>query len=97
MGRWSLVERDLRATELPRRVGTCRPERGRRCGGRTGRRSSYAAFMLQKPVLVALALALRPTDLPGDVTALVVATLGIVGPFAIAWRLVTRTPLRLAL
>jgi hypothetical protein len=52
--------------------------------------------MLQKPVLVALALALRPTDLPGDVTALVVATLGIVGSFAIAWRLVTRTPLRLA-
>ena len=57
-------------------------------------RSSYAAFMLQGPVLVALALALRPIDLPGDVKALVVATLGIVGSFALAWPLVRRMPLR---
>ncbi len=57
-------------------------------------RSSYAAFMLQGPVLVALALALRPADLPGDVKALVVATLGIVGSFALAWPIVTKTPLR---
>ncbi len=55
-------------------------------------RSSYAAFMLQGPVLVALALVLRPVGLPGDVKALLVATLGIVGSFALAWRLVTRTP-----
>jgi hypothetical protein len=53
---------------------------------------SYAAFMLQGPVLVALALALRPTDLPGDVKSLVVATLSIVDSFALSWRLVTRTP-----
>ena len=57
-------------------------------------RSSYAAFMLQGPVLFGLALALRPSHLPGDVKALVVATLGIVGSFALAWLLVTRTPLR---
>jgi len=57
-------------------------------------RSSYAAFMLQGPVLVALALALRPADLPGDLKALVVATLGIVGSFALAWPLVTWPPLR---
>ncbi|HEX9122275.1 MAG TPA: hypothetical protein VF984_02785, partial [Actinomycetota bacterium] len=57
-------------------------------------RSSYLAFMMQGPVLVALALALRPTHLPGDVKALVVASLGIVGSFALAWPLVTRTPLR---
>ena len=56
-------------------------------------RSSYAAFMVQGPVLVALALALRPADLPGDIKALVVATLGIVGSLALAWPLVTRTPL----
>jgi len=68
--------------------------------GRTGplrramARGSYAAFMLQGPVLVALALALRPVDLSGDVKALLVATLGIVGSFALAWPLVTRTPLR---
>jgi hypothetical protein len=57
-------------------------------------RSSYVAFMLQGPVLVGLALALRPTDLPGDVKALLVATLGIVGSFGLASQLVTRTPLR---
>ena len=57
-------------------------------------RCSYAAFMLQGPVLVALALALRPIDLSGDVKALVVAMLGIVGSFALAWPLVTRTRLR---
>jgi len=57
-------------------------------------RSSYLAFMLQGPVLVGLALALRPTDLTGDVKALVVAVLGIVGSFALARPLITRTPLR---
>lgn len=57
-------------------------------------RSSYLAFMLQGPVLVGTALALRPTDLAGDVKALLVATLGIAGSFALAWPIVTRTPLR---
>lgn len=57
-------------------------------------RSSYAAFMLQGPVLVALAVALRPIELPGDLKALLVATMGIVGSFAVAWPVVTRTPLR---
>jgi fucose 4-O-acetylase-like acetyltransferase len=57
-------------------------------------RSSYAAFMLQGPVLVALALLLRPIDLSGDVKALLVATLGIVGSFAAAWPIVTKTSLR---
>ena len=57
-------------------------------------RSSYAAFMLQGPVLIALALLLRPIDLSGDVKALLVATLGIVGSFAVAWPIVTRTSLR---
>ncbi len=61
---------------------------------RAAARSSYAAFMAQGPVLVALALMLRPTGLPGDVKALLVAGLGIVGSFALAWLLVTRTPLR---
>jgi hypothetical protein len=57
-------------------------------------RSSYLAFMLQGPVPVGIAIALRPIDLTGDVKALLVATLGIVGSFALAWPLVTRTPLR---
>jgi hypothetical protein len=54
-------------------------------------RSSYAAFMLQGPVLVALELALRPAPLPGDAKAFIVALLGIAGSFALAWPLVTRT------
>jgi peptidoglycan/LPS O-acetylase OafA/YrhL len=56
-------------------------------------RSSYAAFMLQGPVLVGLAVAFRPTGLPGDVKALLVAALGVVGSFALAWPLVRKTPL----
>ena len=56
-------------------------------------RSSYLAFMMQGPVLVALALALRPMDVSGDMKALVVATLGIVGSFGVSWPLVTRTRL----
>ena len=57
-------------------------------------RGSYAAFMLQGPVLVGLELAFRPAPLPGDVKAIVVAVLGIAVSFALAWPLVTRTPLR---
>ncbi|MBI5157587.1 MAG: acyltransferase [Acidimicrobiia bacterium] len=57
-------------------------------------RSSYAAFMLQGPVLVGLELLIRPVDLSGDLKALIVATLGIAVSFALAWQLVTRTPLR---
>jgi hypothetical protein len=56
-------------------------------------RGSYLAFMLQGPVLVALAVMLRPVDLTGDVKALLVATLGIAGSFALAWPLVTKTRL----
>lgn len=55
-------------------------------------RSSYAAFMLQGPVLIACELALRPAPLPGDAKAVIVAVLGIAGSFALAWPLVTRTP-----
>jgi peptidoglycan/LPS O-acetylase OafA/YrhL len=57
-------------------------------------RGSYAAFMLQGPVIVGLELAFRHAPLPGDVKALLVASLGIVVSFALAYPLVTRTPLR---
>ncbi|MGE5226906.1 MAG: acyltransferase family protein, partial [Planctomycetaceae bacterium] len=60
---------------------------------RAAARSSYLAFMLQGPVLVALALTLRPAGLSGDLKALIVAALGIVVSFALAWLLVTRTRL----
>jgi hypothetical protein len=57
-------------------------------------RGSYAAFMLQGPVIVGLELAFRPAPLPGDVKAVLVASLGIAVSFALAYPLVTKTPLR---
>ena len=55
-------------------------------------RSSYGAFMLQGPVLIALAIALRPLPLPAEVKALIVAAGGVAGSFALAWLLVSRVP-----
>ena len=55
-------------------------------------RSSYGAFMLQGPVLIALAIALRPLPLPAEVKALIVAAGGVVGSFALSWLLVSRVP-----
>jgi hypothetical protein len=49
---------------------------------------------VQGPVLIGLALALRPLGLPGDVKPVLVAGLGLAGSFAVARLLVTRTPLR---
>lgn len=60
-------------------------------------RGSYAAFMLQGPVIVGLELAFRPAPLPGDLKAVLVACLGIAVSFTLAYPLVTRTPLRRAL
>jgi len=57
-------------------------------------RSAYGAFVLQGPVLIALALALRPLALPAEVKALTVAAAGVGASFALAWLLVTRTRLR---
>jgi hypothetical protein len=50
--------------------------------------------MLQGPVIVGLELAFRHAPLAGDVKALLVASLGIALSFALAYPLVTRTPLR---
>jgi hypothetical protein len=61
---------------------------------RAAARASYAAFMLQGPVLVALAMALRPLNLSGDLKAFAVAAGGIVASFAVAHVLVTRTAMR---
>ena len=43
-------------------------------------RSAYGAFMLQGPVLLGLAIALRPLPLPAEIKALLVAGGGIVDP-----------------
>jgi hypothetical protein len=61
--------------------------------GRVLARSAYGAFLLQGPVLIGFALALRPFGLPGEVKALVLATTAVVTSFALAWPLVTRTGL----
>jgi hypothetical protein len=53
-------------------------------------RSAYAAFILQAPVLVALALALRHVPVAAELKALVVAGGSVAGSFALAWLLVSR-------
>lgn len=59
--------------------------------GRALGRSAYAAFIVQTPVLIGLALALRPVAAPAEAKALLVAAGGIAGSYALAWGL-TRIP-----
>lgn len=60
---------------------------------RAAARASFAAFVLQGPVLIALALALRPLPAPAEVKAPLVAAFGIAVCFALGHLLVTRTRL----
>jgi len=55
-------------------------------------RSAFAAFIVQTAVLLGLAAALRPLQLPAEVKALVVAAGGVTGSFALAWLLISRIP-----
>jgi hypothetical protein len=55
-------------------------------------RSAYGAFLMQSFVLVGIAVALRPLPVAAEVKALVVATGGIAGSFALAWLLISRVP-----
>ncbi|HET8643546.1 MAG TPA: acyltransferase [Pseudonocardiaceae bacterium] len=57
-------------------------------------RGAFAAFMLQAPVLLALAVAARPMAVPVEVKSFLVAGLGIVVSFWLGWLAVSRTPLR---
>lgn len=50
-------------------------------------RTAFGAFIMQTPVLLALAMALRPFALPAEVKALTVAVLGVVGSYGLAWLL----------
>ena len=54
-------------------------------------RSSFAAFILQGPVLIVLAVAMRPLPLPAEVKAPVLAAAAIAGCFFLGWLLVART------
>jgi hypothetical protein len=60
--------------------------------GQAMARSAYGAFLLQGVALIALMIAMRPIGV-AEVKALVVASLGVAGSFALAWVLATRTPL----
>lgn len=53
-------------------------------------RSAYAAFMVQTPVLLGLAVALRPVPLPADLKALVVVCGGVAVSFGLAWLLIEK-------
>lgn len=57
-------------------------------------RASYAAFVLQNPVLVALAVSLRPVSAPAEVKAPLVAVLGVAACFLIGHLAIERTPLK---
>jgi hypothetical protein len=60
--------------------------------GRALARSAFAAFVVQGPITIALQFALRPLGLPAEVKALTVAFAAVTGSFALAWLLVSRTP-----
>jgi hypothetical protein len=64
----------------------------RRWAGPVTVRSAYGAFVLQAPVLIGLAIVLRPVPLPAEVKALVVGAAGVAGSFALAWLLISRIP-----
>ncbi|NIJ10657.1 hypothetical protein FHU38_001001 [Saccharomonospora amisosensis] len=56
-------------------------------------RGSFAAFVIQGPVLILLAVAMRPLPLPAEVKGPLLAVLAIVACFGLGWLAVTRTPL----
>lgn len=56
-------------------------------------RSAFAAFVLQGPVLIMLAIALRPMPAPAEVKAPLVGAIGIVACFGLGWILISRTKL----
>jgi len=60
--------------------------------GRALARSAFAAFVLQGPIILGLQFALRPLGVPAEVKALSVACAAVTGSFALAWLLVSRTP-----
>jgi glucans biosynthesis protein C len=56
------------------------------------RRSSYAAFLVQGPILIGIAVALRPLEVVAEVKAAIVASGGVAGSFALAWLLIRSVP-----
>jgi fucose 4-O-acetylase-like acetyltransferase len=56
-------------------------------------RGAYGAFLLQGPVLLAIAVALRGVPAPAEAKALVTAAAGVAGSYALAWLLIRHAPL----
>ena len=56
-------------------------------------RGAYAAYMLQVPVLLTLAIAARPLPVPATAKALIVGGGAILASFALGWLLTSRTKL----
>lgn len=90
----------LAALEGPLAVGMCvwvlglaQQHMNRRPGprGRALARSAFAAFVLQGPIIIGLQIALRPLAITAELKALSVACAAVVGSFALAWVLVSRT------
>ena len=73
-------------------VAQSRLERPLRWIGPSARRSAYGAFLLQGPVLLGSAIALRGVPMPAEFKAILVAAGGIVASFALAWLLISRVP-----
>jgi peptidoglycan/LPS O-acetylase OafA/YrhL len=55
-------------------------------------RTSYPAFILQTPVLIGAAVALRPLGVPAEIKALLVAGIGVTAAFALASLLLRAVP-----
>ena len=66
--------------------------RPHRWAGPAVSRSGYGAFMVQSPVLIGLAVVLRPLPAAAEIKALIVASGGIAGSFARARLLISRIP-----
>ena len=56
-------------------------------------RAAFAAYILQGPVLLGLAVAARPLPVPVLVKATIVGAVGVTASFTLAWFLVSRTRL----
>lgn len=73
-------------------VAQRRLDRPLRFAGPDVHRSAYGAFMLQGPLLIGLAMALRPLGAPAEVKAALVAVCGVAGSFALARLLIDKVP-----
>jgi hypothetical protein len=56
-------------------------------------RAAFAAYIVQGPVLLGLAVALRPLPVPALMKAATVGAVGVAASFSLGWLLVSRTRL----